>query len=117
MKYLIIAFVLFMCATLAWAQIAPPFLTGDDTFGRPIELRCMNHQTFSGVMKDKNLHIAAMGEEQEDVTKVILVNPEGTIMSANIMKYGQVCVMDIIMNAYFSSEWKVAKSPTEENPN
>ena len=114
MKYLITIFVLFLCASIATAQIAPPFLTGEDTFAKQVELRCMSHETFSKEMKDKNLHIAAMGEEQNDIVKVVLVSPDGIVVSANIIKQGQVCIMDIIMNAYFSSEWRVLK-PEEKH--
>lgn len=113
MKILIATMALLMGATIVKAQIAGPFITGDETFGGPVELRCMNNETFKSVLHARNMHIAAMGEQQEDIQKVLFVNPDGTILIANVINTGQVCVTDIIENAYLSSEWKVIKEEHE----
>lgn len=113
MKYLMVIFTLFLCASLAIAQMAPPFMMGDGVFAKPSEVRCMNDNIFSDVLSAKKFHIAAM-VEQTEVTKVIFVNPDGVILVANITKFGQSCVLDILENAFFSSEWSVSRKPEEE---
>jgi hypothetical protein len=113
MKYFIGIFTLFLCVSAAIAQMAPPFMMGEGVFAKPFEVRCMNDDIFSNVLTSKKFHIAAM-VEQEELTKVIFVNPDGVIIVANITKFGQSCVLDILENAYFSSEWGVLRKPHEE---
>lgn len=113
MKFLVGIFTLFLCASLAFAQMAPPFMMGDGAFAKPIEIRCMNDEIFAQVLTGKKFHIAAM-MEQTEVTKVIFVNPDGVIIVANITKFGQSCILDILDNAFFSSEWSVLRKPHEE---
>lgn len=103
----------FMFMSSAAAQMAPPFAEGDGVFDQPGVNKCMSAEIFKDMLNKRQMHIMIMSDHG-DITKVIFVNKEGSVVVSNMFKEGKVCIADIIDNAHFSSEIHLSKPQPEE---
>jgi len=100
-------------ASVAFAQLAPPFAGGDGVETKPSFVRCMSHDTLSKIWENKGMHViatsVAKSEEGTEVIKAVAANANQDIMIVNIFDNDKTCVLDIIEGAFINKEFWLNK--------
>lgn len=108
-KSIVALVALFLGAGHVYAQMAPPFLSDSSAYDKEIRVKCIKAATMKEMLdqKGKEFHIIMMGQVPDsEITKVIFRNKTGDLLVVNMTPYGEACILDIIPDAYFSTEFK-----------
>jgi hypothetical protein len=91
----ITAFAFLVIVTLhAKAQIAGPFIEGENVKEKTITVRCMPTKYFINGAKAKDFRMVVMNNNEDPIIKMIFMNTDGEVVIVNALPDGTTCLMD-----------------------